>query len=94
LKDEGILPAATVCRVGTTEAVEVVFKIGDFFRQNAPGHKISALQDLERGRRLEVDATLGFAVRLAAEKGLSVPAIETCYRLCMMLDRQAQLSAP
>ena len=91
LKDEGFLPAATLCRVGMTEAAEIILKFGDFLRKNVPGHKLSALQDLERGRRLEADATLGFAVRLAAEKGLSVPTIETCYRLCMMLDRQAQL---
>jgi len=94
LKDEGFLPAATLCRVGMTEAVEIILKFGNFLRKNVPGHKLSALQDLERGRRLEADATLGFAVRLAAEKGLSVPTIETCYRLCMMLDRHAQLSAP
>jgi 2-dehydropantoate 2-reductase len=91
LKDEGIFPAGSICRVGTTEAVELVLKVGDFFRKNAPAHKVSALQDLEHGRRLEADATLGFAVRLAAEKGLSVPTIDTCYRLCVMLDRQAQL---
>jgi len=94
LKDEGILPAGSICSAGMTEAVEIVRKMGDFFRKNAPGHKMSALQDLERGRRLQVDATLGFAVRLAAQKGLSVHTIETCYQLCMMLDRQAQLGAP
>ena len=54
---------------------EIVRKIGDYFRKNAPGHKLSALQDLERGRRLEADATLGFAVRLAAEKGLPSPQL-------------------
>jgi len=94
LKDDGIVPVGSVSRAELNDAVEIVRKVGDFFRKNAPGHKISALQDLERGRRLEVDATLGFAVRLAAEKGLSVPTIETCYRLSMMLDRQAQQGAP
>jgi 2-dehydropantoate 2-reductase len=94
LKDGGVLPVGSVCRVGMTEAVEIVLKVGDFFRKNVPGHKFSALLDLERGRRLEVDETLGFAVRMAAEKGLSVSTTETCYRLCTMLDRQAQLSAP
>jgi 2-dehydropantoate 2-reductase len=93
LKDEGIFPAGSICRVGTIEAVELVLKVGEFFRMNAPGHKVSALQDLERGRRLEADAALGFAVRLAAEKELSVHTIETCYRLCMILDRQAQQGA-
>ena len=85
---------STLARVAPWFAAEIVRKIGDYFRKNAPGHKLSALQDLECGRRLEADATLGFAVRLAAEKGLSVPTIETCYRLCMMLDRHAQLTAP
>jgi len=95
LKDEGIMPVGSVYRAELSNAVEIVRKVGDFFCKKAPGHKMSALQDLERGRRLEVDATLGFAVRLAAEKGLSVPTIATCYRLCMMLDRRVQQgSAP
>ena len=35
----------------------------------------SALHDVERGRRLEVEETLGYTRRRAAEIGLAMPAI-------------------
>jgi 2-dehydropantoate 2-reductase len=55
--------------------------------QGATTHKVSMLQDLERGRRLEVEETLGYAVRKGAELGLQLPTVETCYRLIRGIDR-------
>jgi 2-dehydropantoate 2-reductase len=55
--------------------------------QGATAHKVSMLQDLERGRRLEVEETLGYAVRKGAELGLQLPTVETCYRLIRGIDR-------
>jgi len=55
--------------------------------QGLTAHKMSALQDLERGRRLEIEETFGYIVQKAAELGLSVPRMETCYRLLLALDR-------
>jgi 2-dehydropantoate 2-reductase len=49
--------------------------------QGATAHKVSILQDLERGRRLEYDAMFGYAVRKGAEIGVSLPTVEVCYRL-------------
>ncbi len=43
-----------------------------------PAHKHSALQNLERGRRLEVEETLGYAVRKGAELGIPLPTMDTC----------------
>jgi ketopantoate reductase len=43
-----------------------------------PDHKHSALQNLERGRRLEVEETLEYAVRKGAELGLPLPTMNTC----------------
>jgi len=54
-----------------------------------PGHKVSALQDLERGRRLEIEETFGYAVRKASEMGLQVPSLDACYRLLAGLSRGA-----
>jgi 2-dehydropantoate 2-reductase len=56
----------------------------------APAHKISTLQDLERGRRLEVEETLGYAVRKGAELGVSLPTLETCYRLIAAVNQSQQ----
>jgi 2-dehydropantoate 2-reductase len=50
-------------------------------------HRMSALQDLLRGRRLEVEETYGWAVRRAAELAINVPALTTCYRLLAAIDR-------
>jgi ketopantoate reductase len=43
-----------------------------------PTLKHSALQNLERGRRLEVEETLGYAVRKGAELGIPLPTMDTC----------------
>lgn len=90
LRDEGMLPVGTIFRSRLEEAAGHVHVVGERFRGRAPEHKVSALQDLERGRRLEHEATLGFAVRRAAELGLDIPVIETCYRQIAMIDRSAQ----
>jgi 2-dehydropantoate 2-reductase len=58
--------------------------------QGLTSHKMSALQDLERGRRLEVEETFGYVVRKAAELGLAVPRLESCYRLLLALDRSVR----
>ncbi len=52
-------------------------------------HRMSALQDLLRGRRLEIEETFGHAVRLGAELGVSTPRLEVCYRLLAAIDRDA-----
>jgi ketopantoate reductase len=48
---------------------------------------VSALQDLLRGGRLEVDAILGYAVALGHRLGVPVPTIETCHQFCAVLNR-------
>jgi 2-dehydropantoate 2-reductase len=49
--------------------------------EEAPGHRLSALQDLERRKRLEVEETLGFAVQEAARLNIDAPTLATCYTL-------------
>jgi ketopantoate reductase len=58
--------------------------------QGATAIKVSTLQDLERGRRLEVDEILGYAVRKGAELDVRLPTVETCYRLLTGVDRYLQ----
>ena len=50
-------------------------------------HRMSALQDLLRGRRLEVEETFGHAVRLGDELGVPTPKLDVCYRLLAAIDR-------
>jgi 2-dehydropantoate 2-reductase len=61
--------------------------------RQAPTHKVSTLQDLERGRRLEVDETLGHAVQQADALSVPVPTIDTCYRLLAGVNRYLQQRA-
>jgi 2-dehydropantoate 2-reductase len=77
----GMSPAKTLVTAPVEEWVEQSRRVGEAMEARAPGHKVSALQDLERGRPLEIEETFGYAVRKASEMGLRVPSLDTCYRL-------------
>jgi hypothetical protein len=66
LEDREPLPIKTLCSVPLSEAVTTIRHFGTVMEARAPAHKVSALQDLEQGRRLEVEETLGYAVRKGA----------------------------
>ncbi len=46
----------------------------------------SMLQDIERGRKTEVEETAGYIVSEAGRLGVKVPHLETCYRLIKTID--------
>ena len=82
LLDKGAFAAKTLSEVPFEAAVANFRQVGEGMEaQGATAHKVSILQDLERGRRLEFEAMFGYAVRKGAELGVSLPAIEICYRL-------------
>jgi 2-dehydropantoate 2-reductase len=81
------LPLAMLLDVPEREAIETVRGIGADMRRRAPSHRMSALQDLEAGRPLEVEETFGYAVRKAMELGLSLPLLEAFHHLIAALDR-------
>lgn len=87
LTDQSLLPVAAMCRGSEREAVDVVMKAGREFMTNAPDHRMSSLQDLEAGRPLEVEETLGYAVRKAAELKFPLPLLEAFYHLASGIDR-------
>jgi 2-dehydropantoate 2-reductase len=87
LTDESVLPVATLCRGSEEAAVAAVMKVGREFELKAPGHRMSSLQDLEAGRPLEIHETLGYALRKAAEQGLSLPLVEAFYHVVSAVDR-------
>ena len=88
LTDEGaILPLQAILSGSEARAVDSVRKAGAQFAASAPGHRMSALQDLEAGRALEVEETFGYAVRKAREKQLAVPLLEAFYHLLAAIDR-------
>jgi 2-dehydropantoate 2-reductase len=91
LVDYGGIQAKTLTSLPIEEAVERVRHSGEQFEaRGATAHKVSTLQDLERGRRLEVEETLGYAARKGAELGLQLPTVDTCYRLLAGISRVLQ----
>ena len=81
------LPVRTILQAQEPDAVEAVRRAGEEMRSRAPHHRMSALQDLQAGRPLEVEETFGYAVRKARELGLSVPLLETSHHLVTAIDR-------
>jgi 2-dehydropantoate 2-reductase len=77
----------TIAAVSEQQAVEILQETGAMMGSRAPTQRMSSLQDLERGRRLEVEETLGYVVTKAGEQGVPVPTVETCYRLISGLNR-------
>jgi len=64
--------------------------LGDRWASLMPNNKISALQDVERGKRLEVEETLGYAVRQGAALGIPTPTMDVCYNLIAGINHYLQ----
>ena len=90
LEDRVPLPVKTLCSMSLAEAVATIRHFGAVMEVQAPAHKLSTLQDLERGRRLEVEETLGYVVRKGAELDVPLLTLETCYRLIAGINRWLQ----
>ncbi len=51
--------------------------------------RTSTLQDLQRGKPLEVEALIGVVVRIARRHGIKAPISETIYGLMRLVDRSS-----
>ena len=87
LSDRAILPTATLCAVNEQEAVAIILRTGAQYRLSAPEHRMSALQDVQAGRPLEVNETLGYALDKARALKLELPLLECFTRLIGAIDR-------
>ena len=84
----GLIFPRTMSLAGTEECVAVIKKAGAAMQaQGTVTHRMSALQDLLRGRQLEIEETYGYAVRKATELGVPMPALQTCYQLLAGINR-------
>ena len=87
LVDQSPIPVVSVADAATpAAAVEILRDIGRNLVAQAPTHRMSALQDFEAGRRLEVHETLGYAQREAQRLAVPAPTIAYCYELVAGLD--------
>jgi 2-dehydropantoate 2-reductase len=87
LSDQSMLPVASLCAASEPEAAAVIVALGERMRTTAPRHRMSTLQDLQAGRPLEVEETLGFAFRKATGRGVPVPLLASSYALARAIDR-------
>ena len=87
LSDRAILPTASICTGSESQAVAIVTATGAQYRASAPAHRMSALQDIEAGRPLEVNETLGYACDKARELALDLPLLDSFRRLIAATDR-------
>jgi len=84
----GLIFPRTMSLAGTEECVAVIKEAGAAMQaQGTVTHRMSALQDLLRGRQLEIEETYGYAVRKATELGVPMPALQTCYQLLAGINR-------
>jgi 2-dehydropantoate 2-reductase len=87
LSERAILPTARLCALPENEAVELILRTGREYQSSAPQHRMSALQDVEAGRPLEVNETLGYALSRARELKLDLPMLECFTALITAIDR-------
>ena len=90
LVDMPAFPVHTIISGTEAEGVETLRERGAQMQARASRGRVSSLQDLERGRRLEVEETLGYVVAHAATAGLAVPTVDTCYHLISGINRYVQ----
>jgi 2-dehydropantoate 2-reductase len=69
------------------DAVKMTVQSGKKTEEGGMTHvKISALQDIERGRKTEVEELLGYPLSLAMKLDVKTPHLEFLYRLIKGLD--------
>jgi 2-dehydropantoate 2-reductase len=91
LSDHSTLPVASLCRGSEEDAVATVNRLGDGMRTHAPEHRMSTLQDLIAGRALEIEETLGYALRESIRLKLSLPLLDAFYHLIAGINRIQRL---
>ena len=89
LHDNTVLPVLTLSEIDREEGVDKLMKIGMEFLRSNPNHRMSALQDLENRRPLEVHETLGHAVDMARLCNLELKLLPLFYDLVSGLDGMA-----
>lgn len=74
------------------DAELVDFQLGRAIARDLPGVQPSMMADALAGRNMEVEAIVGNTVKLAREKGVPTPALQTIYFLLAGLDRSFTLA--
>lgn len=93
----GPLQAGSLMGAPRAEALERLSELGaQMVEAGQTSVRVSMLQSLESGRRLEVQAVFGDLIALADEHGLEVPVLRAVHHVAVTLDQVAarSISAP
>jgi 2-dehydropantoate 2-reductase len=85
--EDTLLPLQGILGDSDEAAVQAVLQAGRYYQTHSPNHRLSTLQDLEAGRPLEIQETLGYAVRRAQALQQPVPLLDSLYHLAAAIDR-------
>ncbi|MQG27026.1 MAG: hypothetical protein FI723_01410 [SAR202 cluster bacterium] len=88
LEDTGPFPVKIVVNESEENAVLALQELGHKLEATAPDHRMSALQDLQRGQRLEIDETMRHAVDEARRLGIPAPCATTFAKASTRICRQ------
>jgi len=92
--DEVLATAPKVLGTPLTKGLATPEQILRSTQKNTSGSKPSMLLDWEQGKRMELEVILGNPIRIAREKGLEMPRLQSLYALLRMAqenrDRQAK----
>ena len=86
-EDRALLPLEIVVNAAEAEAVATIQAMGARYQSTAPEHRMSALQDLLAGRPLEIEETLGYAVRKGEQLRVPMPLLNAFYHTVRAIDR-------
>jgi 2-dehydropantoate 2-reductase len=91
LDDYGAVFAKSLSSGPIEESVARLNQFGEMLEaQGGTAVRVSTLQDLERGRRLEVEEILGYALQKGVELDVQLPNVEMSYRLLTGINRYLQ----
>jgi ketopantoate reductase len=90
LHDIALFPTKTLSQLAFDDTVMYIRQIGDRWASLLLTAKVSTLHDLEQGKRLEVEETLGYAVRQSAALGIPTPTMDVCYNLIAGINHYLQ----
>ena len=94
MTDRSTLPIATICAGAEEDALAPIRALAADLARRAPEHRMSSLQDLDARRPLEIEETLGYALRLAQRRGVAMPRLATLYPLAVAIDAVNRRSDP
>ena len=87
IKDYPTIEVMDRCSGTISEGVQNVIKHGEEWEaRGGKGYKQAMLLDIERGRKTEIEDTGGFIWRIAQEKGIEIPYLDTGYRIVRGLE--------